>query len=580
LESIAVTTDNHRRNARDDAHVRRLCALRPEVETALGLLDHQHALHEPGADTKAATIEANVAWRKDLESQAGEGRERLLDARVFAASLELFRYADEEVALWKHDPDLVAPLAEALVVHLRALVPVEPEQRFDALARRIAAIRGHLQRAQAEAASTLTAPSAELLARARDIVDGMPDVLHAVAEAGRASAAAGRPIAASLQATIDAAVDDASAALDAHRDWLGTLQTQPLAPLGVGRFDELLRLRGLDLTSAEVLDLGRSIAEELRVEQARLVQRSFKGQRLDDAVDLARKNAPHSLSEALAWSRELADQARTFLHEQGAVPVPSPDADNAEERLHIDAMPSALAPYGQAALYMPPQAYAPRHDALLLMREPLGPQQDALAELSVADLETLVAAQGFPGRHVQAVWQNRTTTMARRGALLGSLAGPASTWGQDMVAGWSLVSAEFMREAHFRHSPASRLMMLRAAMVKALMAVVDVGLGIGRFTTEGAAAFLVRRGGVRLPVARALVRSLLAKPTSGLSALVGKVRIEQLRREAHRRWRDGYSDRRFNTLLLVNGPVPLAYLFERLDEAPAYISDVVTTPHH
>jgi len=74
------------------------------------------------------------------------------------------------------------------------------------------------------------------------------------------------------------------------------------------------------------------------------------------------------------------------------------------------------------------------------------------------------------------------------------------------------------------------------------------------------------------------VRTLIARPTSGLSALVGKVRIEQLRREARRRWRDGFSERRFNTLLMVNGPVPLAYLFERLDEPPTYVSDVSTAP--
>ena len=89
---------------------------------------------------------------------------------------------------------------------------------------------------------------------------------------------------------------------------------------------------------------------------------------------------------------------------------------------------------------------------------------------------------------------------------------------------------------------------------------------------------MVRRAGLRLPVARAQVRGLIAKPTSGLSGLVGKVRIEQLRREAHRRWRDGYSDRRFSTLLMVNGPVPLAYLFERLDEPPTYVSYVATAP--
>jgi uncharacterized protein (DUF885 family) len=69
-------------------------------------------------------------------------------------------------------------------------------------------------------------------------------------------------------------------------------------------------------------------------------------------------------------------------------------------------------------------------------------------------------------------------------------------------------------------------------------------------------------------VARALVTSMLREPTRALSALVGKVRIEQLKREAHKRWRTTYTDRRFHDLLLVSGSVPLAYLFEQLDHAP------------
>jgi uncharacterized protein (DUF885 family) len=573
-----VTTESHRRNPRDDAHVRRLCGLRPEVETAIGLVEHHGALFQPTPENKAATIEANVAWRRDLESQATESRERLLDARVFAASLEFFRFVDEEVAVWRSDPDVVTPIAETLLLHVRGLLPAEPEQRFDALAKRLQAVSSTLEAARAHAPQTLTAASPELIVRARDVVDGMPELLRAIADAARAPTPSGRSLPASLQAAVHVGVDAAAAALDAHREWLMELSPAAPAPVGAARFDEMLRLRGLDLTSNEVIDLGRSIAEELRVEHARILRRGFKGQGEETAVATARKNVPHSLSEAVAWTRELVDQARTFVHEQGDIPVVASAADNADERLHCDVMPAAFAPCGQAALYLPPQPYAPRQDALLLLREPLGPQQEGLRELSVADLETVVAALGFPGRHVQAVWQNRTTSLARRGALLGAVAGPASSWGQDMVAGWSLVSSELMRELNFRHSPASRLIMLRQSMVAALMATVDVNLALGRTTPEAAAAFLVRRGGLRLPVARAQVRSLIARPTSGLSALVGKVRIEQLRREARRRWRDGFSERRFNTLLMVNGPVPLAYLFERLDEPPTYVSDVSTAP--
>jgi uncharacterized protein (DUF885 family) len=291
----------------------------------------------------------------------------------------------------------------------------------------------------------------------------------------------------------------------------------------------------------------------------------------------ARSNVPLTLFEALAWTNQLVEQARGFIGDQGAIPWPEPSAAR-PERLLVQAMPSTLAPTGQAALYFPPPPCADQQDGLLLLREPPGSQQDALRELSVADLEAIVAALALPGRHAQAVWQNRTTTLARRGALFGVGASgcTASTWGLDMVHGWGLVGAEWMRELAFRPSPAVRLLTVHQTLVAALVAVVDVDLALGRVSPEAAASFLVRRAGLRLPVARAVVRTLLKAPTTGLSAVVGKVRIEQLRREAHKRWKGGYSDKRFHALLLVNGAIPLAYLFERLDEAPAYSTDVAT----
>ena len=572
-----MTTEQHRRNPHDDPHVRRICVLRPELEASLGLAEHPDALPEPGPESRAALLEANLAWRRDLEAQATSSRDRLLDARVFSASLELHRFVDEELAAWRHDPDDVGPIADALLLQLRGGGSATAEERFDGLARRLRGMRTWLEKVRASASSTdLFAPATELAIRARDVLDGMPDLLRAIADGARAGADSGAALPASLAGSVDAAVDDAGGALDEHREWLTSLATQPHSPIGVERYDELLRLRGLDLTASEVLDLGRSVAEELRVEVGRVLRRAFKGQSLEAALGAARKNAPLNLPEAVAWSRQLAADARAYLVESGAIPLPPLEQD--VEQLVVDVMPATLAPSGQAAVYVPPQPFAPRQDGLLLLREPLGPQADALKEMSVADLESLVASLAYPGRHAHAVWQNRTTTLARRGALFGGVTGAAASWGLDMVHGWGLVSAELMRELAFRHSPASRLLMVRHALTAALVAVADVDLAIGRMGAEEAAGFLVRRAGMRLPVARAVVRTLLKAPTTGLSGLVGKVRIEQLRREAHKRWRGTYSDKRFHALLLVNGAIPLAYLFERLDEPPSYLNDVVTAP--
>lgn len=571
---MTTSEQQHRRSPHDDPHVRRICALRPELEITLGLVDHADALPAAGPDARAAVLEANLAWRRDLEAQATTSRDRLLDARVFAASLELHRFVDEELAAWRHDPDDVGPVAEALVVQLRGPQPVDAEERFVALARRLRGLRSWLAQTRASSASTdVFAPSTELAIRARDVLDGMPDLLRTIGDAahGRSGTPAVSP---AVAEAVDVAIDDAGAALDEHREWLTGLSTQPHAAIGVERYDELLRLRGLDLTASEVLDLGRSVAEEMRVEAARVLRRGFKGQTAEAAIGSARKNVPLNLPEAVAWARELAEQARGFLVENAAIPLPPADGD--VDRLIVEAMPATMAPTGQAAVYLPPAPLAPRQEGLLLLREPPGAQQEALKELSVADLETIVASLAYPGRHALGIWQNRTTTLARRGALVGGVTGAAAAWGLDMVNGWGLVAAELMRELAFRHSPASRLLMIRQALTAALVAVVDVSLAIGRVSPEEAATFLVRRAGMRLPVARAVVRTLLKAPTTGLSALVGKVRIEQLRREAHKRWRTSYSDKRFHALLLVNGAIPLAYLFERLDEPPAYINDVVT----
>jgi hypothetical protein len=578
-----VTDTSHRLDPRDDTFVRRLCAVQPQLGVEFGLSAFAERLGEPGAAAREELLRIHLEWRGALEKEAAEGKSRLLDARVFSASLELHRFVEEDLGGNRHDPDDVGPIAQALLLQLwgpRTTSEETSAQRLQALGKRLGHLRGYLVAARAswaaEASSGRFAPTTELAIRARDVLDGMPELLRAIVdEAHGGGAEPSAPVPATLQADIEVVVDDASAALDEHRDWLTGLSTEPHGSLGGDAVDELLRLRGLDLTASEVLELGRSVAEEMRVEASRLLRRHF---RVDwhEALGMARKSAPLSLVEAIAWTRELADNARDFVVASGAVPLPEVDASRSGLRLRP--MPATMAPLGQAAVYLPPAPHAVQQEGLLLLREPVGPQQEALRELSVADLEAVTATCAWPGHHLQALWQNRTTTLARRGAWMSTGTGSASQslWGLDMVKGWSLVAGELMRELGFRPSPSVRLLTIQQTLVAALVAVVDVDLALGRVSPEQGADFLVRRAGLRRPVARAVVRTLLKAPTAGLSALVGKVRIEQLRREAHRRWRGSYSDKRFLALMLAHGPIPLAYLFERLDEEGAYVSDTVT----
>lgn len=566
-----LTSAATRMHPRDEEHLRHVCALRPEIEAQLGGTSHAGELGATTEEARLQLLEQLVTWRTDLERQMNVSRERMLDVRVFAASLELFRFSEEHVAMHRRDPDIATSLFETLLYHLRGHAEGE-EARFVTLAKRLRAVPAYF----ADARAVVTKPSAELVLRGGDVLDGAPDLLRAIVDASRQALVAGA-ISPAAAAEVQDAVQVSAAALDDQRRFLSSLDGKPHEPMGAAALDELLRLRGLDLTGAEVLDLARSVAEELRIEQARAAKRGqTRGAaptNVEAAVLRARMGAmPQNLGEAMAWVTDLVAASRAFLASHASIPLPAVS----QERVVVEAMPSVLAPSGRGILHMPPQPLAPRQESLLLVRGPLGPQKDALAELSVADLENAVAGLAYPGRHLQSVWTNLTTTLPRRGVPLGVFGSVAGTWGQDMAQGWAHASEELMRELPFRPSWASRLVMVRRTLLTTLLAAVDVCLCIGRMTPEQAAAFLVRRAGARLPVARAMVRTLLKTPTVGLSALVGKVRIEQLRREAHKHWREGYNDKRFHGLLLASGPLPLAYLFERLSDPPQFLSDEST----
>ncbi len=172
-EALALRADE-----RDEPHLARLAELRPEIETVLGGTAHAGKLGDATPDGRAQLLEALVAWRKDLEGQMADSRERTLDARVLAASLELFRFGEEEVGLKRVDPDVATPLCETLLYHLRGHCESEPA-RFESLAARLRATPRWL----ASQRGAVTKPSAELVARARDVLDGLPDLLRAVVDA-------------------------------------------------------------------------------------------------------------------------------------------------------------------------------------------------------------------------------------------------------------------------------------------------------------------------------------------------------------------------------------------------------------
>ena len=539
---------------RDDASVVRTVLLRPEVGTAWGNHRSADQWGETGPAAVAAVEENLSLWRQQIESAEGSAR-RTLDQRVLTASLEWFRFTREHVPLWRTDPDLVSPLFTTLLSHVRSHFPSE-EARFSTLAARLDALPRVLELARTH----VSGPPAELCERASFVVGAAPLMLRAIVDAcDRAHQLGVLP--ASLPLAVRAAAVRAGDAVADVQSWIGTLRPASFAPLGAELFDAVLHRRGLDLRAEEVLHIARTCADESRAEMQRLLRKNFRGE--SSQKILAQQTTPQSLHECLTWTAELAQHARTFCQSQPGIPdLPTP-----HECVVVDAMPSLFSVDGEPWLLVPPQRFSPPYESLLLLGEPWAdPKQEAFDELSVGELECIAAHTTYPGAHAFWTTAQASTSPVRDGFLWGSLGAAADVWGSETLEGFGLLAEETMRELQFRPSALSRLVFLRRLRRKALEAVVDVELHTGGWTCDRAVDFLVQRAHVRVARAQAIVRRFLRRPTSGLSAVVGRARLLHLRTGAHRMWPHAYSDRRFLSFVCSQGPIPLSYLWEALEK--------------
>jgi len=450
-----------------------------------------------------------------------------------------------ELSLDARDADVVSTPLSQLLVEASALAPKDRDAAAR-LADRVRTLPARLEKARA---SVKNVPQ-PLIERARQVATHTPALLTGLLT--RVHEAAGEESTALLRS----AIDDLRPALAAHERFLDGLPRDDHTPVAIGKeaLDTLLKARRLDLDSTEILDVARTFIDVAHLEQRRLRKRAFRSRTLDEASLLARTQTPYSLEEAVAWSSELVEQCRAFLSENGSFPLRSQDA------LVVEEGSSAHGAVFGALSYM-------RACGTGTARLILSDADDAigLARFSVSDLEASMARLAFPGLHLSTTLARRGDNPIRGGLLQDDVLSATALYAAERVDGWALFSETTMRELHFRDSPAVRLVTIQRLLVAALLAWYDVKIACGDCTVDDAARGLAVHGALPTSLARRHALRLARSPSLGLSALVGRVRLDQLRRAAHTSWRHGFSDRRFNDLVLLSGHIPVSHLFSLLD---------------
>ena len=512
----------------------------PVTASALGLTAYDERLDDLSAETLRRSEERSVAWLARLRALPDEGlspAERI--DRDFAVSLLRGRELRIPLGGWRRQPATYldpclegvfrlflhrlrpeGDLAEAARARLRA-VPRALRQGIDNLDFTLVP-RIYLDRAigQARAAAGYVR---ELVPQ--EVAD--PERRERLAAAGAEAGDAFEAFAAFLQEKRE----KASGAFAIGEDlYTALLREKELLPYDARELRERGREQ-YDLLAAELRRLAKEIDGTA-----------------DWASLLARLNAVHAptpdaMREEYA---EWTERARVFLRDGGLVTLPP------GERCSVEPSPPFQRPILAVASYQRPPAFSDSLAGHFFV--PYPPEGTSPAEIQKrlegncsAGIPTTAVHEAYPGHHWHLVTAKANPSRVRR------------SFGTSYFSeGWALYAERVMREQGFFADPRHALYQYEATIFRAARVIVDTSLHLGEMSYDEAVRFMIERGNLSEPNARAEVGRYCSWPTQASAYLTGMLEIVDLRT----RWlaRRGRSDvgalREFHDALAASGSLP------------------------
>ena len=494
----------------------------PTHASSLGLTEYDERLDVTTAERFRARIERDLAWlerfRAVADADVSQAERIDRDLMVSALRGRQLRHALE---MWRRQPAtyLNPGLGGVFSLFLHRLRP--ERELADAAASRLSQVprnvedgktnldlarvpRVYLDRAigQAKAAATY----------ARDLVPN--EVTDAAARAKVAQAGA----------TAAKAFDDFAAYLGSKRE-----AARGDYAIGEELYTALLREEDLlSFNARELRERGREQWDLLTAEADRIAHDIDGGTWRETCERLNKVHAstPDGMREEYA---EWTERARSFLRDTGLVTLPK------GEECTVEPSPPFQRPILAVASYNRPPAFRDTlHGHFFVPYPPDGtPPEEIQKRLEgncSAGIPTTAVHEAYPGHHWHLVMAKSNPSHLRR------------VFGTPYFnEGWGLYAERVMREQGFFTDPKHLLYQYEATIFRAARIVVDTSLHMGEMTFDDAVRFMVEKGNLTEPNARAEVGRYCSWPTQASSYLTGMLEIVDIRT----RWlaRRGSSDR-------------------------------------
>ena len=300
--------------------------------------------------------------------------------------------------------------------------------------------------------------------------------------------------------------------------------------IGEELYSKLLREKELlPFGAAELRERGREQHELLSTEANRIaieIDGSGDWAKTCDRLNKIHAPTPDAMRDEYA---EWTERARSFLRDTELVTLPP------GETCTVEPSPPFQRPVLAVASYQRPPAFRDTlHGHFFVPYPPDGtPPEEVQKRLEgncSAGIPTTAVHEAYPGHHWHLVMAKANPSHARR------IFGTAY-----FSEGWALYAERVMREQGFFTDPKHLLYQYEATIFRAARIVVDTSLHMGEMTFDEAVRFMVEKGNLTEPNARAEVGRYCSWPTQASSYLTGMLEIIDIRT----RWlaRRGKSDR-------------------------------------
>jgi len=508
----------------------------PDYATELGLHDPYDYVLPDGSTTRLLkNLELEEQWLNRLKETVKRRElndEHKLDWEVMERVHEFSRFSFYEHRLHELNPDAFDILGGLVFLMLtRDYAPLE--KRMDAIASRLERAPKYLEefRSRFDKSNPVKLWTEVALESAQSI-GGLFQFLLQIAKGQISDKAYGR---------LSRAVEGLMPELEKHLKWLNSLlpRTTENWALGKEKYEKLIRLRDLGMTSEQILRLGEDYLRKLKAERKRLAQQIAPGKTVEYVIKKIESDAPKTFEEALKFTEKTMEEAKEFVQKKGIATV------YPEDKLYVRETPAFIAPLIPFAALMMPAKYDKPQIGIYIVTRPKD-VANLGNHLNHKSVRNTAVHEAYPGHFLQGAVSNRHSIIR----LLPN--------GVETTEGWAHYCEEMMAEKGFITDNETKLIQINDVIWRAVRMVVDVKLSRGEMTFDDAVRMLVEETGMSKEAATAEVRRYTQTPAYPLSYLLGKHLILQLKSEIKEKMGSKFNERFFHDTLIANGYLPLS----------------------